>query len=250
MSAKCLQRKHEIQIALLRRRAATTRAVLPDPSARPEWLVTGIIHRALSPWARAPRCDRQSSQSLGSYSPLDGGNEDDDGADTGTDTAMTDDGDNDDDILSLMLQGDLECESIFRDNGVCTEVIADSIALERAIYGLCALVQPPPSASQLANRRNNARLLTDLVAVFALSLHTGGFAFQVLDVAHTWSDLGDILALTAAVHMFIQLNPPLPQQRYPRTLPELVAARSSFAYSWTVQQVSRAPSFTFWKSWG
>ena len=45
MSAKSLQRrwKHEIQIALLRRRAAMTRAVLPNPSARAEWPFAGII---------------------------------------------------------------------------------------------------------------------------------------------------------------------------------------------------------------
>ena len=52
MSAKSLQRrwKHEIQIALLRRRAAMTRAVLPNPSARAEWLLSGIIDRALHHW--------------------------------------------------------------------------------------------------------------------------------------------------------------------------------------------------------
>ena len=48
MSARSLQHrwKHEIQIALRRRSAATTRAVLPDPSARAEWLVAGLIDRA------------------------------------------------------------------------------------------------------------------------------------------------------------------------------------------------------------
>ena len=49
MSATSLQRgwKHEIQIALLRRSAAMTRAVLPNPSTRTEWLLAGIIDRAL-----------------------------------------------------------------------------------------------------------------------------------------------------------------------------------------------------------
>ena len=44
MSAKSLHRrwKHEIQIALLRRRASMARAVLPNPSARAEWLFAGI----------------------------------------------------------------------------------------------------------------------------------------------------------------------------------------------------------------
>ena len=52
MSAKSLQRrwKHEIQIALLCPRAAMTRAVLPNPSARAEWLPAGIIDRALHHW--------------------------------------------------------------------------------------------------------------------------------------------------------------------------------------------------------
>ena len=45
MSAKLLQRrwKHELQIALLRRRAAMTQAVLPNPSARAEWLLAGTM---------------------------------------------------------------------------------------------------------------------------------------------------------------------------------------------------------------
>lgn len=34
---------HEIQIALLRRRAAMTRAVLPSASSRERWLVTGAV---------------------------------------------------------------------------------------------------------------------------------------------------------------------------------------------------------------
>ena len=111
-----------------------------------------------------------------------------------------------------MFQGDLELESVFA-HGVCTEVRTDSIALQRAIYGRCALVQPLTLASQLANRRKNARLLTDLIAVIALPPHTNGFAHLVLDLAHTWSDRGDdvidlndILALTAAVYMFIKLD--------------------------------------------
>ena len=103
----------------------------------------------------------------------------------------------------------------------------------------CALVQPPPSALQLGNRRKNARLLTDL--------------------AHTWSDRGnndidlsDILALAAAVYMFIKLDLSLPQQLYPRAHPELLSAVAELL-TWhqphdapvlhtarTVQQVTRA----------
>ena len=49
MSAKSLQRrwKHESQIALLRWRAAMTRADLPNSSARAEWFLAGILDRAL-----------------------------------------------------------------------------------------------------------------------------------------------------------------------------------------------------------
>ena len=67
-----------------------TRAVLPNPSARAEWLLAGLIDRALN--------------HLGRALPLDGGNDDDDGADTGTDTAMPDD-DDDDDIASSKTTG-------------------------------------------------------------------------------------------------------------------------------------------------
>ena len=84
MSAKSLQRtwKHEIQFALLRRRAVMTRTVLPSPSARAEWHVAGIIDGALHHWEHV--------------SSLDGGPRDHDHADSGTDTAIPDD-----DIASL-----------------------------------------------------------------------------------------------------------------------------------------------------
>ena len=89
MSAKSLQRrwKHEIQIALLRRRAAMTLAVLPNPSARAEWLLAGVIDRALHHWGHVP--------------PLDDGTGDHDHPDSETDTATPDD---DDDIASLASQ--------------------------------------------------------------------------------------------------------------------------------------------------
>ena len=62
-----------------------------------------------------------------------------------------------------------------------------------------------------ANRQKCAHVLTDLVAATVLPRHTRGFALQLLDLAHTWSvrddndiDLNDILALAAAVYMFIE----------------------------------------------
>ena len=59
LSAKSLHRrwKHEIQIALLRRRAAMPRAFLPNPSVRAEWLFAGIINRALHHWGHVPALD-------------------------------------------------------------------------------------------------------------------------------------------------------------------------------------------------
>ena len=63
MSAKSLHRRwmHEIQIVLLRRRAAMARAVLPSPSARAEWLFAGIIGRAcLHHWRQSPSSRRRT----------------------------------------------------------------------------------------------------------------------------------------------------------------------------------------------
>ena len=59
-----------------------TRAVLPNPSARAEWLFAGIIDGALHHW--------------GHVLPLDDGPGDQDHADSETDTAIPDD-----DIASL-----------------------------------------------------------------------------------------------------------------------------------------------------
>ena len=56
-------------VALFRRRAAMTRAVFLNPSARAGWLLASLMDRALSHRVRAP--------------PLDGGDDDDD-ADVGT----------------------------------------------------------------------------------------------------------------------------------------------------------------------
>ena len=85
----------------------------------------------------------------------------------------------------------------------------------------CALVQPPPSALQLAHRRKNGRLLTDLVAVFALPPPTSGSALKVLDLAHTWADRGDLGGCRLHVHQ-VQFSGAA--ATYSRTLPELLTA--------------------------
>ena len=79
--------KHEIQIALLRRKAAMTRAVLPHTSARSKWHLAGLLDRVASHWIRAR--------------PLDGGDDDED-ADEETDTTVP--GDDNDDIASFNSQ--------------------------------------------------------------------------------------------------------------------------------------------------
>ena len=66
-----------------------TRAVLPNPSSRAERLLAGNIDKAPNHWVRAP--------------PLDGGDGDDDNADTVTDTAIPD-YDDDRAIASLVSQ--------------------------------------------------------------------------------------------------------------------------------------------------
>ena len=48
---------HEIQMALSRRRVAMTRAVLPNPSARAEYLLADLMDRAHDHWVRAPLPD-------------------------------------------------------------------------------------------------------------------------------------------------------------------------------------------------
>ena len=90
--------------------------------------------------------------------------------------------------LSLVFLGDLELDALFEDHEVCFAVIADLVILERAIYRRCTPGQPLLSVLRLANRQKCACLLTELIVVVALPLHTGGFTLQLLDLAHTWSD--------------------------------------------------------------
>ena len=75
MSAKSLQRrwKHELHIALVSLESSHDTAALPNPTAR-EWLLAGIIDRALHHWVNVP--------------PFDCGIGDHDHADSETDTAI------------------------------------------------------------------------------------------------------------------------------------------------------------------
>ena len=57
-AAEIAQRwRHEVQIAIQRRRAAMARAVLPRASARAIWLLTGRTESVPSSVARAPPLD-------------------------------------------------------------------------------------------------------------------------------------------------------------------------------------------------
>ena len=47
--------RHEIQMSILRRRAAMTRATLPNMSSRDVWLLNGLIDREATPnWSARP----------------------------------------------------------------------------------------------------------------------------------------------------------------------------------------------------
>ena len=119
----------------------------------------------------------------------------------------------------------LELETFFEDDGVFSRVITDSLSLERALYERCALVQ----SHQPHSWPTGKGVLVSCLTAFPPP-HTSGFTLQILDLAHIWSDsdadvieLDDILAVAAAVYMFIKMNL-LPLQRYPSTLPELLTA--------------------------
>jgi hypothetical protein len=53
--------QHEVQIAILRRRAAMARAVLPRASAQELWLLTGQTDRDINDGDRAPPLDEDGA---------------------------------------------------------------------------------------------------------------------------------------------------------------------------------------------
>ena len=74
------------------------------------------------------------------------------------------------------------------------------------------------------------QLLLDLAVIDAFPAHTCRFALQIFDQTQVWSntdsgivDSDDLLALAAAFYMYMKLHLS-PQQRYPRSLPEVLAA--------------------------
>ena len=87
-----------------------------------------------------------------------------------------------------------------------------------------------PQSYSWSMGHGRAHYLSDLAFACAFPPITGELALQVFDLPHIWSssvsnviEPGDVLAVAAAVFMFIKLHLS-PQQRYPRTLPELLTA--------------------------
>ena len=189
MSTKSLgdRWKHEVQIALTRQRAATTRAVLPHTSARAEWLLAGLIDRVASHWTRAP--------------PLDGGDNEDIASFTSQQTTAR---------QFSNLRPLLASPSW---SSLLPDVPAHPLVLECVVNGQRAVIQPLPTALQLDNRQKRLHLLVNLAVTYAFPAHTSEFSFQILDVTHVWSnrdsgvvDSDDLLALDAAVYMYIKLH--------------------------------------------
>ena len=181
-----------------------TRAVLPNPSAWAEWLLAGIVDRALHHW--------------GHVLPLDGGFVDHDHADSETDTAIPDD---DVDIasfpsqpsaslrpssfellasafteqfasaLAMMCQGDfvlgvppgdLQLDALFEDHGVFWLAIDEMFPLEWATKRRCFPAKLPLSALQRYNRRKCAHLLRDFAASAGLPPRSALFRLELLDL--------------------------------------------------------------------
>ena len=68
--------KHEIQIAILRRRAAMARAVLPKATAQQMWVLEGVVDRAEAEAGRALPLEEDDSIEVDSASESDEGDED------------------------------------------------------------------------------------------------------------------------------------------------------------------------------
>jgi len=73
VSASALQTrwKHEITVAILRRRAAMTRAVMPKPHRRQEWLLTGRTEAEASSAERSPQLDESDDEDEGPAEDVD-----------------------------------------------------------------------------------------------------------------------------------------------------------------------------------
>ena len=239
------------------------RAVLPNPSARTEWLFASIMDRALHHW--------------GHVLPLDGGPGDQNHADSETDTAIPD---VDDDMASLssppsaslqpsslqsrapalagqlasallMFPGDLHLDALFEDHGMSWLVIEDVFALEWATYRRCFPPQPPLAARQRLNRQKCANLIQDLVDDAALPPQSAHFSLQLLDLAHRGSErqennnhIFDVLSLATTVYILSKTNPaPAQGPQHGRPLADLLA---TIARLLARRQPHSAPALNTW----
>ena len=120
-----------------------TRAVLPNPSARAEWLLASLKDRPLSHWVRAPPLDgstmtvRQTQGQTPPHhlmttrtSPLPPVNNPHHCSTPTSSRACSSFGA----ACFLVYQCGLELETHFGDHGVCSGVITDFLALESVIY--------------------------------------------------------------------------------------------------------------------
>ena len=137
----------------------------------------------------------------------------------------------------------LELEVLFEDHIVCSGVITDSLVLECVVHGQRVLIQTQPTALLLDNRQKRLHLLLNLAVTYVFPAHTSEFAIQILDLTHVWSnrDSGivdnDLLALDAAVYMYIKLH--LSPAAYPNYLQP--SQRNLLDGNLTLSQDSTAP---------
>ena len=227
--------EHEIQIALLRRRPPMTRAVLQNPSARAERLLTSIIDGALRHW--------------GHVLPLDGGIGDIDHADSVTDTAIPDD---DDDIASCASQSFVSlqpsrlliawfCPQHCRgttDASALTSCVTSPLQLTCRLTQ-CTLfpVASGPDSQVVVRKEDNDTHIFDVLPL-AASLHPHDVAFSV--VRRPGHISGSSVSRSASIPISQQLARPLADlltaiaallaKRQPHSAPSLLTG-------WTTQQI-------------
>ena len=107
------------------------------------------------------------------------------------------------------------------------------------MYAQHALPQPPPTALQLTHRQRGFQFLLDLTVTYALPVQTREFPDQVINLTQTGStevtdffEYDDLPAMVAAVHIYVKQHV-APQQRYTRSLPELLAAFAARLFTTT-----------------
>ena len=137
---------HEIQIALLRRLAAMTQAVLPHASARAEWLLAGVIDGVASHGSEHPRLKEEMTartqtqdqkpqyqmptMTTSLLSPVN--KPQPSRPQTCDRCSIAPLGA----VCSLMYQHFPELEVLCGDHGVCSGVITDSLVVECTVYSL------------------------------------------------------------------------------------------------------------------